>query len=186
MRAFTKRPLLVVLAVLILLDIFTLQTVFSHNKKDPSTQESTAVRTPSGVVPVTVTPQGVVSVDGSSPTPTAPVRPTPKPTSDEATSTDEGSSDSASAIEVEGSSFAGRPYETVSMQGTYAGAGRGTMLRVQTRVEGEWVDFPLPTITDESGRFTAHVELAALGEHRLRVIDPKTGTSSKTVVVVIR
>jgi hypothetical protein len=55
-----------------------------------------------------------------------------------------------------------RPFQTVRIQGTYRG-GAGIFLSVQRWEGGKWLAFPLPTKTDQSGRFTAYVEL---GQHR--------------------
>jgi hypothetical protein len=57
---------------------------------------------------------------------------------------------------------------------------------VQHRQGGGWVDFPLPTTTDESGNFTVYVELGTTGDHQVRVVDPQTHTASAPVTVVIR
>jgi hypothetical protein len=180
MPAVTKRVLLLLLAVVILLDIASI-LVFSRNNEDPVTQgAATGTRRPPGVSPVTVSPPAVVSGERASPTPTA------TPTREDPVATDADQPDSASVIHVNGLSFVGRPFETIAMRGTYARAGAGTVLRVQVQVGGDWVNFPLPTITDESGGFTAHVELGDPGEHRVRIVDQSSGTSSETVIVVIR
>jgi hypothetical protein len=59
-------------------------------------------------------------------------------------------------------------------------------LQVQRWEGGEWLSFPLPTKTDQSGQFTAFVELGQPGRYRLRVLDPDSGVRSKTFVLVIR
>jgi hypothetical protein len=43
--------------------------------------------------------------------------------------------------------------------------------------------FPLPTKTDESGRFIIQAEFAQPGRYRLRVLDPDSGVMSKTLLV---
>jgi len=78
-----------------------------------------------------------------------------------------------------------RPFETVRIQGTYRGNG-DTFLRVQRWEGGKWLDFPLPTKTDQSGRFTAYVELGQPGRYRLRVLHPDSGMASKPFVLVIK
>ncbi len=219
MRALVKRPLLLVLAVLILLDIVIIQTVLSGDDNGPATQrEALATRTPPSVMPRGVTPVAVAPGDTPSPTPTAsPEPPTPKATATptpkatrtpretptpKATPTpkesptpkdpapDEnppGSTDgSESAIQVKGEEFAAGPFETVSMAGTYVGSRARTILRIQQQQGADWVDFPLPTTTDESGNFTVHVELASPGEHQIRIVDPKSDAVSQPVTVVIR
>jgi hypothetical protein len=77
-----------------------------------------------------------------------------------------------------------RPFEAVRIQGTYRGEG-DTFLRVQRWEGGKWLDFPLPTKTDSSGRFTAFIELGQPGRYRLRVLDPDSGVASKPFVLVI-
>ena len=238
MRAVTKRPLLLVLAVLILLDIVFIQTVLSRDDEDPGVRRAaTATRTPSNVMPMGVTPLAVAPGDVGSPTPPAsPVPPagttatdtptpeavltpeavptpeadptpeavltptetpppkesptpkdTPTPKDPEPTDDDPPApTDSEPAIQVDGEQFAAGPFETVSMAGTYVGSSARTILRVQQQQGVDWVDFPLPTTTDESGDFTAHVEIGSLGEHQIRVVDPSADIVSKPVTVVIR
>jgi hypothetical protein len=78
-----------------------------------------------------------------------------------------------------------KPFETVQIRGTYRG-GADTMLRVQRWESGRWMAFPLPTTTDQSGQFTAYVELGRLGRHEIRLLDPGSGVTSKPVVLVIK
>jgi len=87
-------------------------------------------------------------------------------------------------IQVEDVPDSARPFETVRIQGTYRG-GADTFLRVQRWEGGEWLAFPIPTKTDQSGQFTAHVEFGKPGRYRLRVLDPGSGLASKTFVIVI-
>jgi hypothetical protein len=77
-----------------------------------------------------------------------------------------------------------RPFETIRIQGRYRG-GADTFLRVQRSEGGKWLAFPVPTKTDQSGRFTAHVEFGQPGRYRLRVLDPDSGVTSKPFVLVI-
>ena len=88
-------------------------------------------------------------------------------------------------VELANSAYVAEPFETVRIDGRYFGAGAGTTLRLQRQQQGDWVNFPLPTTTDRGGRFTAYVELGKPGSHRLRVVDPGSGTSSEVVVVNI-
>ena len=48
------------------------------------------------------------------------------------------------------------------------------------------VPFPLPAKTDQSGQFTAYVELGQPGRYRLRVLDPDSGMTSKPSALVIK
>jgi hypothetical protein len=89
-----------------------------------------------------------------------------------------------STIQLEDLADSARPFQTVRIQGTYRG-GAGTFLQVQRWEGDKWLAFPLPTKTDQSGRFTAHVELGQPGRYRLRVLDPDSGVTSKTFVLAI-
>jgi hypothetical protein len=89
------------------------------------------------------------------------------------------------AIQLENSAGSARPFQTVRIQGTYRG-GADTLLRVQRWEGGKWLDFPLPTKTDQSGQFTAYVELGQPGRYRLRVLDPDSGATSKPFLLVIK
>jgi hypothetical protein len=88
-------------------------------------------------------------------------------------------------IQLEDLPDAARPFETVQIQGTYPGEG-DTFLRVQRWEGGKWLDFPLPTKTNKSGRFTAYVELGQPGRYRLRVLDPDSGMACEPFVLVIK
>ena len=77
------------------------------------------------------------------------------------------------------------PFETIRIRGTYHG-GPSTFLRVQRWENDGWRTFPLPTKTDESGHFTAHVELGQPGRYRLRLVDVDSGMSSKPFELVIK
>jgi hypothetical protein len=77
-----------------------------------------------------------------------------------------------------------RPFEAVRIQGTYR-AGAETFLRVQRWERGMWLDFPLPTKTDQRGQFTAYVELGRPGHYWLRVVDPRSAVTSKQFELVI-
>jgi hypothetical protein len=59
------------------------------------------------------------------------------------------------------------------------------IVRVQRWEEGQWLASPVPTKTDQSGRFTAYVELGKPGRYRLRVLHPDSGITSKTFVLVV-
>jgi hypothetical protein len=87
-------------------------------------------------------------------------------------------------IQLEDLADSAKPFQTVPIQGTYRGGG-DTFLRVQRWEGGKWLDFPLPTKSDESGRFTAYVELGQPGRYALRVLDPDSGVTSNIIVLVI-
>jgi hypothetical protein len=97
----------------------------------------------------------------------------------------DGSEQEEKAIDVKDPVDTAKPFQTVRIQGTYQG-GAETVLRVQRWEGGRWVDFPIPTKTDKSGQFTTHVELGQPGQHQLRMLDPDSGVTSKTFVLVIK
>ena len=98
--------------------------------------------------------------------------------------TDSGSAEQET-IQLENSADSAKPFQTVQIQGTYRG-GADASLRVQRWEGGQWLAFPLPTKTDQSGQFTAYVELGEPGRYQLRVLDPDSGVTSNPSVVVIK
>jgi serine/threonine protein kinase len=87
-------------------------------------------------------------------------------------------------IQLENSADSARPFQTVRIQGTYSGGG-DTSLRVEREEGGQWLAFPLPTTTDQSGEFTAYVELGQPGLYQVRVVDPDSNLTSDPSVLVI-
>jgi hypothetical protein len=85
---------------------------------------------------------------------------------------------------VEVPAGAAKPFQTVRIRGTYRG-GADTFLRVQSWEGGIWLDFPLPTKTDKSERFTAHVEFGKQGRYTLRVLDPDSGVASQPFELMV-
>jgi hypothetical protein len=107
-----------------------------------------------------------------------------KPTSEPSNeSTDTGGEEAV--IQLEDLADTAKPFQTVRIHGTYHG-GANTFLRVQRGEGGKWLAFPLPTKTDQSGRFTTHVEFDQPGRYQLRVLDPNSGVTSKPFVLVIK
>ena len=107
-------------------------------------------------------------------------KPTSEPSDESA-----GTRGEESTIQLEDLPASARPFEAVHIQGTYRG-GSGTFLRVQRWEGGKWLDFPLPTKTDQSGQFITQAEFGQPGRYRLRVVDPDSGVTSKPFVVVIK
>jgi len=95
------------------------------------------------------------------------------------------SSSTGPAIQLENPADAAKPFQTVEIQGTYRG-GADTSLRVQRWEGGQWLDFPLPAVTDQAGQFTAYVELGQPGRYRLRLLDPDAGVTSTPSELVIK
>ena len=110
----------------------------------------------------------------------------PPPTTSTATpSGGTSSSSAAKSIQVDDSAYSAKPFQTVRIQGTYRG-GPNTFLQVQRLEERKWLSFPLPTKTDDEGRFTAYVELGQPGGYWLRMLDPRSGVASKPFAVMIK
>lgn len=87
-------------------------------------------------------------------------------------------------IQLTDSADSAKPFQTVRYQGTYLG-GADTILHVQRWDGAKWEAFPIPAKTDQSGQFTAFVELGKPGQYRLRVVDPGSGVTSTPFVLVI-
>jgi hypothetical protein len=87
-------------------------------------------------------------------------------------------------IQLEDLADSARSFQTVRIEGTYR-HGPNTFVQVQRWEGGQWLAFPLPAKTDNSGRFTAFVEFGQPGRYRLRVVDPDTGVTSNPFVLVI-
>jgi hypothetical protein len=73
----------------------------------------------------------------------------------------------------------------VKLTGEYPGAPPGTELRVQRLVDGTWVDFPLPTVVQPSGRFVTRVQMGGTGTNKIRVVEPDSGDRSNTIAIEI-
>ena len=154
------RLTLLVLAVLVILNVVWLGLLLSRASGERAGQSSSSQSATSG---------GVSSSSGPS----------------SASDPRSGSAEEHKTIELEDSADSAKPFQTVPIHGTYRGGG-DTLLRVQRWESGKWLDFPLPMKTDESGRFTAYVELGQPGRYALRVRDPDSGVTSKILVLVIK
>jgi hypothetical protein len=98
-----------------------------------------------------------------------------------------GSSPSPGVIRLSADPRSADSLDSVRLTGAVSGVEPGTTLRVQLEYpERGWVSFPLPTVVDESGRFSTFVELGRRGDNRLRMIDRSSGATSNSVVVEIR
>jgi hypothetical protein len=154
------RLTLLVLAVLVILNVVWLGLLLSRASGVRAGQSSSSQSATSG---------GVSSSSGPS----------------SASDPRSGSAEEQRTIEPEDLADSAKPFQTVRIQGTYRGGG-DTFLRVQRWEGGKWLDFPLPTKTNKSGRFTAYVELGQPGRYALRVRDPDSGVTSKILVLVIK
>jgi len=88
-------------------------------------------------------------------------------------------------IQLEDFPDSARPFQTVRIEGTYP-TGPDRFLQVQRWEGGKWLAFPYPTKTNKSGKFTAFLELGQPGRYRIRLLDPDSGVTSKTFVLVIK
>jgi hypothetical protein len=115
-------------------------------------------------------------------------RPSSRPASSATTSpsaSPTGTATSGSGIETTSSTYFGRPFETVRIEGSYPGARRPARLRVEIRDPGGWTPFPLPAVTTPSGQFTAYVEIGGPGRYQLRIVDPERGATSRILEMVV-
>jgi hypothetical protein len=125
------------------------------------------------------------------PSSAAPSRAKPGPPTSTTTTT-LGAGDSAGSgpaedatIQVVTPAAPARPSQTVQIHGTYHG-GADKFLWVQRWENARWRAFPLPAKTDQSGQFTAYVELGEPGLYWLRVLDPGSRVRSKQFLLVIK
>ncbi len=135
----------------------------------------------SGAPPAAITRSAESGVQSSTPTspPAADATPSQqKPTPDDGTA-----EPTVQAIRLKEVTDSAKPFETVRIRGTYQAS---RFLQVQHWSDGVWLTFPVPAKTDESGEFTAYVELGQPSRHRLRVFDPKSGVTSKPFLLVIK
>jgi hypothetical protein len=86
-------------------------------------------------------------------------------------------------IHLVAASSTAKRYHALRLHGRYKGVQRPVSLRVQERIKHTWVTYPLPAMTNSSGRFTTFVSLARFGLARVRVIDPRTGLAAPAVSV---
>jgi hypothetical protein len=121
----------------------------------------------------------------SVPTDTATATATVNEPTNEPSNESTGSGREEPSIQLEDLADSAKPFEAVRIQGTYRG-GTGTFLRLQRWEGGQWLDFPLPTKTDQAGQFITQAEFGQPGRYRLRVVDPDSGVTSKPFVVVIK
>jgi hypothetical protein len=163
------RLTLFVLAVLVILNVVWLGLLLGEGAVESTSSQS-------------ATPGRLSSSAGPSPASNPTVTPTSTTRPGAGGNTGSGS---AEAIQLEDLADSARPFQPVRIQGTYHG-GADTFLRVQRLEGGEWVDFPIPTKTDQSGKFTTYVALERPGRYRLRVLDPNSGVTSKTFVLMIK
>ena len=179
-----RRPRLLALAAVL---IVVIASTAAWLIREPSSSDLATPITQSTQSPAAGgSPSSAVPPGASDPRPSTSAAPSTAPS----TST-RGSGDTAPAstpdksIRLVGSIDPGKPFQATRIRGRYAG-GANTFLRVQRWEDGGWRAFPVPTKTDQSGKFTAHVELGRPGRYRLRVLDPDSGVKSKPVTLKIK
>jgi hypothetical protein len=97
-----------------------------------------------------------------------------------------GSQQKKPTITLRAASATVRRHEIVPLTGRYvAHSGTKQSLHVQVRRHRRWITFPLPAVSNQSGRFKAFVELGHRGVNRLRVIDRSTGHVSNVTAVTV-
>jgi len=169
-RMDDQRALTAVIAVVLLLDVALVVTVFSRLDDGLAPDVSGGADGLGAQVATTTNPR-------HKPTPTPAQTPTnlggtpPEPRQN---------------IELEERFYTAQPTETLKIAGRYSRSEVPALLRVQRKQQDAWASFPLPTRTDRSGNFSAYVELGKPGRHRLRVVDPQTGAASSVITVAIR
>jgi serine/threonine protein kinase len=151
----------------------------------PATAWFISQPTPSAV-PTAITQSSTPgrSSSNADPSPASDPRPPTSTTTPGASDSMGSGSTQGETIQLEDSADSASPNETVPIRGTHRG-GADTFLRVERWEGGRWVPFPLPAKTDQSGQFTAYVELGQPGRYRLRVLNPDSGVTSKPSALVI-
>jgi hypothetical protein len=139
---------------------------------------------PSAPSPATPDPQ-VVRVTSPMATGSPPSRPTQSTPGTTSLTTTMPPQSQSPSLALEPVLLDAQPFETARLVGTYIGSNGPATLRVQHHRRAGWVNFPLPVTTDPAGHFTAYVELGRPGIHRLRVVEPGTGTASPVVLLTI-
>lgn len=130
-----------------------------------------------------------VSHNGAAVSERSSTRPTPAPrrTSDNSATGRDTSAGrgprQAGTIQLNQPVHSAKPYQAVAISGTHGGP--DTLLQIQRKEQGRWVPFPVPTTTDQSGRFNTWVELGKPGRYWLRVLDPGSGATSEPFALVI-
>jgi hypothetical protein len=107
-----------------------------------------------------------------------------RPTTSSSTSTPSDPAATTPVIETTRDFYFGRPDETIAIDGRYLHAPDAARLRLQVRRPDGWQTFPLPAVPRPSGVFRAYVELG-VGQYRLRLVDPDTGTTSKAFTLLL-
>jgi hypothetical protein len=174
------RRLVGVAAVLFLLGCAVVFYQVAPGFSVSSSSRSTASSAPTGAGGQS--PGGVPSSAGTSAS-SAPKPPsattTPRPSATARTRP------AAKTIQVAAVTGSAKPFQAVEIRGTYRG-GAGIFLQVQRLEGGKWQSFPFGWKADRSGQFTAYVDFPQPGNYRVRMLDPKSGLTSKALVVVIR
>ncbi len=185
-----RRAVLGAVAVLAAVDVALWFAVFNRSTS-PATSSGGGGVADSGRVaasspnPSASTASAAPPAKRPSESPSAAESPDPEPPGSESPPP-EGSDHQRRRVEVTSDAVSGAAFETVPIRGVLHGARENATLRVQHQQRGRWTSFPLPTTTDSKGRFTAYVEIGAPGKYRLRVLDPRTGSTSPVVLLTVQ
>jgi cytoskeletal protein RodZ len=195
----------IALAVLVVLNVALIFLNIHKSDREASAQQGTSqpqstpvttiVTSPAAATASPSTSAGSSSVATSTvpsttvPSTTAPSTTTPRTTAPRTTVPSTRVSSSrppapSQPLRVSAESAVARPYQTLRLTGRYEKS--NTLLRAQQFLGGRWTLFPLPTMTDGSGKFSTYVELGQRGQHRLRMVCPSTGAKSNVVTVTVR
>lgn len=114
--------------------------------------------------------------------------PTPTASASDSPASEGSASPDTGAIILRQNALVARPFAVVPVTGAWQHPrpdGR-RKVHVEARRRGKWSPFPLPAVTDPSGRFTAFVSLGAPGRYRLRVVGAPGGPVSDPFTVTVR
>lgn len=169
------RPVLLILAVFVVLNVVLWGFVWSREAGERSITSTSPESVSAGQLP-----------PSADPAPASDSRTTPSATTTPGAGDSSGSdSPEPETIVLEKSAGVAKPFQTVRIAGAFRGRPE-TFLQVQRKERGKWLAFPLPTRTDESGKFTAYVELGQPGRYQVRLRDAASGVTSIPFVLEIK
>jgi hypothetical protein len=92
------------------------------------------------------------------------------------------------AIVLTRTTLAGHPFRVVPVAGEWKAPHSTSRRKVRVEVarDGVWTPFPLPAVTDSSGRFTAFLNLEAPGRYQVRVVGNGGEPASAPATVIVR
>jgi hypothetical protein len=168
-----NRLLIVAVLVLVLLNVGLFVAVLTQDNGPSEGQNTVAAHRTSARTSVSSAPASPHRTQSASSTSRSET-PAPSPLADD--------------IVLTKNAFVARPFEGVRVTGVWRTAGLGVRRAVHLEVRRRtgWSRFPLPAVTDASGRFTAFVNLGAPGSYQLRVVGDAGGPTSDSFLVTVR